>query len=258
MLLRLGVLRRGVHWDSMERIIVHISVTTSQTSYFSGLHYVFTHKLQIKRRLCVLDFGRGSVIHEPIQLSVRTGSYPRRRERVMGWIIHDLRKNILLAFSCSHERDFARVVDNRICQRYPLGRRFRRVVQVGNPSTLFGQQCVPREQRGRVPIRSDTKQDKVEDREPCRVLLCELGDQLPLVRVGEFFKIVEEGGINVMNIFGWDGDFGEEDIIAEFVVGVFVVERHSSFIGVVDLPANPFSIQLPLMSARWIHTTSPI
>ena len=81
---------------------------------------------------------------------------------------------------------------------------------------------------------------------------------MPFVRVGEFIKIVEEGDINVVNVFGWDDDFREEDIHAEFVVGVFVVERHSSFIGVIDLPANLFSIQLRPTSSCRIHTISPI
>lgn len=61
-----------------------------------------------------------------------------------------------------------------------------------------------------------------------------------------------------MNVFGWDVDFGEEDIRAELVVGVFVVKRHNPFIGVVDLPANFFSIQLRPTSSRRIHTNSPI
>ena len=115
---------------------------------------------------------------------------------------------------------------------------------MGNPSTLFGQQLVTWEQRSRVPIRPDTKQDKVEDWESCRVLGCELEDQLSLVRVGEFFKIVEEGGVDVVNVFGWDNDFGEEGIHAVFVVGVFMVERDSSLIDVVDVPANLFSVWL--------------
>jgi len=136
------------------------------------------------------------------------------------------------------------MVDNRIRQRYPLGRWFRRVFQVSNPSILFGQQWVVWEQRSRVPVRPDAEQDKVEDREPCRVLLCEREDQLPLVRVGELLKVIEEGGVNVVNVFVRYIDFGEEDVCAEFVVGVFVVERYNSLIGVEYLPANPFSIQL--------------
>lgn len=200
-----------------------------------------THlQLQLERRLRVLNFGGGSIIHEPKQLSVVDRLYPRRRERVLRRVIHDLGQNILLGFSCSHERDPARVVNNRVRQRYPLGWRLRRVFQVSNPPTLLGQQLVGWKQRSRVPVRPEAEQDKVEDGEPCRVPLPELADQLLLVRIGEAFKVFEEGGVDDVNVFGRYVDFGEEDVHAEFVVGVFVVEGHDSFIGVENFPVNLF------------------
>lgn len=113
---------------------------------------------------------------------------------------------------------------------------------MGNPSILLDQQRVTGEQRSCVSIRAETKQDKVEDREPRRILRCKLEDQLLLVGVGEFFGVIEEGWINVMDVPERYGDFREEDIRAEFVIGVFVVERYKPFVGVVDMPINPLSI----------------
>ena len=49
-------------------------------------------------------------------------------------------------------------------------------------------------------------------------------------------------GINGMNVLGRYINFGEEDILAKFVVGVWIVERNSSLIGVENAPTNPFSI----------------
>ena len=93
-----------------------------------------------------------------------------------------------------------------------------------------------------MSIRAQTKQDKIEDREPRRILRCELKDQLSLVGIGELFEVIEEGCIDVMDVFGRYFDFREEDIHAEFVVGVFVVERYSPLVGVEDMPMNPLSI----------------
>ena len=95
-----------------------------------------------------------------------------------------------------------------------------------------------------MPVRPKAKQDEVEDGKPCGLLHRELLDQLSLVSVGEFVNVVEEGGVDVVNVFGRDVDFGEENLLAECVVGVFVVERDSSLIGVENMPTDPLTVQL--------------
>ena len=184
-----------------ERIIVHLCFRNDFKNWLLSLYYTFVYELQLERGLFVLDFCRGSVVRKPIQFPVLSGPHPRRRERAPRGIVHDLGKNILLAFSRSHERDFACVVNDRIRQRYPLGRWFWRIVYASDPSILFGQQLVAWEQRSSVPVRPKAEQDEVEDRKSCRVPRCELQDQLLLVRVGELFEIVKEAGIDVMDVF---------------------------------------------------------
>ena len=109
-----------------------------------------------------------------------------------------------------------------------------------------------------MAIWPDADQDEVEHWETGGVLRGELKDQLAFVRVNEFLNVVEEGGIDVMDVFGRDIDFGEEDIHDEFVVGVFVVERHNSLIGIVNLPVDTLSVRPGTWSSNCILTICPI
>jgi len=114
------------------------------------------------------------------------------------------------------------------------------------------------EQRSRVAIWPDAEQDEVEHWEARRVLRGELDDQLAFVRVNELLDVAEEGGIDVMNVSERDIDFREEDIHSEFVVGVFVVERHNSLIGIVNLPVDTLSVRPGTWSSNCILTICPI
>ena len=102
------------------------------------------------------------------------------------------------------------------------------VDDVRDPARLLRQEWVSWEEGAGVAVRTDTEEDEVEDGEASRVLVSEFADQLLLVRVCNFFERVlvkglggcclDQGGINGMDVFLRNGDFGPELLVAEPVV----------------------------------------
>lgn len=135
------------------------------------------------------------------------------------------------------------MVDHRERQRDPRRGRFRRIDDLRDPAVFFGQQLVVREQRRGVTVGADAEEDEVEDGEARRVFVGEFADEFLFVGVGEFFGVLKEGGVDGVDVVGGKGNVGEEVGLAEGVVGVRVVERDETFVGVEDLPVGTDRVQ---------------
>ena len=147
-------------------------------------------------------------------------------------------QDVDLALPGCDERDAERVVDDGVRERDALRRGLGRVVDPRHPAVLLEQERVLWEERRGVPVRAHPEQDKVEDGEPRGVLHRELADELLLVCVGELVEIVEQRGVDRVDVLLRDGHLGEEHVRAELVVRVLVFERYGAFIRVVYMPAN--------------------
>ena len=64
-------------------------------------------------------------------------------------------------------------------------------------------------------------------------------NQLLFIGIGKFFWIVQEGFVDGVDLRSLQfGDLGEEFLVAEVVVGIFVVEGYKSFVGKEDFPGR--------------------
>ncbi|OBT50303.1 hypothetical protein VE04_09944 [Pseudogymnoascus sp. 24MN13] len=84
------------------------------------------------------------------------------------------------------------------------------------------EQLVAREQRARMPIRSATKQDQVEDRQLNRIALREVAHEQLLILVRHLLDVIEVRDIDRVDGGGRElgADLGEELGFEERVVGV--------------------------------------
>lgn len=87
-----------------------------------------------------------------------------------------------------------------------------------------------------MAVGAHTEEDHVEDGESSRVFGGEGFDELGFIFVGELFDVIQEGGVNFVDIFRRNLGLGEEFVINELVVGVFVVKGDSALVGEVDVP----------------------
>lgn len=87
-----------------------------------------------------------------------------------------------------------------------------------------------------MSVGSHTEEDEVEYGEAGGVFGGEGFYEDGFVVVCEFFDVVEEIGVDSVDVLGRERNFREEFPFAVGVVGVFVVEGDDSFIGEVDLP----------------------
>lgn len=100
---------------------------------------------------------------------------------------------------------------------------------------------MPGEQAASVAIRTASQQDEIENGRLDRVLGRKLFHELLLIVIGELLGIMEErffDGNDRRLAFGL-GDLGEELLLEQAVVGVFVVEGNSALVGEEDLPLVP-------------------
>ena len=71
-----------------------------------------------------------------------------------------------------------------------------------------------------MTIRSHSKQDEIKDREACRVFLGKFSDELFFIVVRELVEIIEELGVDGVNLITRDGNLRKKDVITRLVVGV--------------------------------------
>lgn len=95
-----------------------------------------------------------------------------------------------------------------------------------------------------MSIWTHAQQDEVKDGESSGVFLSELGNERGFVIVGQFFEVVEQGGVDGMDVGTWDSDMCEEFFEAEFMIRVWMIVGYDAFVCIVDFPV--FSTQVSL------------
>lgn len=138
--------------------------------------------------------------------------------------------------STCDERYPGGMIENGERQGDPFGWWFGTIRDISYPSIFFREKFVPGEEGCGMPVWTDAQKDEIKDGESGRVFVCEFLDELFFVFVCEFFEVVFQGVIDRVDLGGWDGDFGEEILDTETVIGIFMVERNYSFIRVEDMP----------------------
>lgn len=144
----------------------------------------------------------------------------------------------MLGFTRNDESDTVGVIDDGVGESDSLGRRFGGITEMSDPSIGFGQEFMPGEKGTGVAIWTHAEQDQVEYWEPGGIHLGKRADELFLVFVREFVKVVEKGFVDGMDLRSRDGDMGEESLITGFKVGILMVERYYTFITEEDFPAK--------------------
>ena len=87
-----------------------------------------------------------------------------------------------------------------------------------------------------MSVWTHAEEDEIELGQLDRVLADELGDQLLLVRVCHLLHVICKRRIDGMNVLVWYFDFGEELLLAEFMIRVCMIEWDGTFVGVEDMP----------------------
>lgn len=128
------------------------------------------------------------------------------------------------------------MVDDGVGEGDALRGRLWAVLDVRYPAVLFCEEGVAGEQRRGVAVGTGSEEDEVEDGEASGVLLRKLADKLLFVRVRELLEVVGKRGVDRVDVVCRDRDLGEELIRAEPVVGIGVVERDYTLVGVEHLP----------------------
>ena len=206
--------------------------------------------LEFEGGLGVLDLGRCSIIDEPVHLSRRDGAHPGRGKALLRLIQHGVER-VCFIRTGRDKRDPGRMIENREGECDSLRRRLGAIGDVRDPTRLLGQERMSWEERAGVPVGADAEKDEVEDRETRRVLLGKLANELLFVCVRDFLECVlvrrisssgfDQGGINGMDIFLRNRDFGPKMRLAEAVVGVFMIQWNDTFVGIEDLPVGHVS-----------------
>ena len=99
------------------------------------------------------------------------------------WIVQNEGEYIHLALSGGDKGDTRGVIKDGKGEGDALWGRFRRVVEIGDPSVGFGEKFVAWEKRAGVAVLTDTKEDEVKDGEASRVLLSKLANELLFVGI---------------------------------------------------------------------------
>ncbi len=162
----------------------------------------------------------------------------------MLWIVQDGAEGLCLSSAGRDERDAGGVVDNGKGECDAAGRGLGRVLDVGDPAVLLREERVAGEERGGVAVGADAEEDEVKDGETRRLLLRELPDELFLVRVCELLEVVEQVGVDGVDVLARDGHLRVERARGEVVVRVGVVERNDALVGVEDVPVETKSLLL--------------
>lgn len=95
-----------------------------------------------------------------------------------------------------------------------------------------------------MSVWTDTQEDEIKYGETSRIFLCEFTDELFFVGVGKLFEVVEEGGVDCVDVFGWDCGVAEEFFRCKTVIGVLMVERDAALVGIEDLPIAAMRVQI--------------
>lgn len=102
-------------------------------------------------------------------------SHSRTRQTLL-WLIQDFLKHILLTLTRNDESNSVRMVHHGVSECDSPTRGFGGIVNSCDPSIGFREKRMSREEGARVPVRTHTEQDEVENRESRSVHLCETLD----------------------------------------------------------------------------------
>jgi len=155
--------------------------------------------------LWVDDLGCSSIVYEPIKLTGEDGFDAGSGQTLLG-VIEDISDHIDLFLAGCDENDSGSMVDDRVGKSDSLGRGFGGVVDVSDPSVFFCEELMTGKEGCGVAVGAHTEEDEVEDGETGSVLLCKLADEFLLIRIGKLLEVVEESGIDGVDIGGGDGN----------------------------------------------------
>lgn len=180
------------------------------------------------------------MISEPADLIPSTLVNQRRRKAGALLKIKDLLQDLLLASTSRDKGDVDSVGDNGQSEGNALRRGLGRVGLSSNPSVLFAQQVVAREERASVAVGTAAQQDEIEDGKLDAVLAGKLAHQVLLVEIGEFLGVVI---FDVLLVDGVDdgraelgGDLGDQLVLQQAVVALLVVEGYGALVGEENVP----------------------
>jgi len=156
--------------------------------------------------LWVDDLGCSSIVYEPIKMTGKDGFNAGSGQTLLG-VIEDIGDHIDLFLAGSDENDSGCMVNDGESKSDSFGWGFGRIVDVSDPSVFLCEEFMGGKERCGVAIGAHTKENEVKYGETSGVLLCKLVYEFLLIRVGEFFEVVEECGIDGVDVLGGDGDF---------------------------------------------------
>lgn len=151
------------------------------------------------------DLGCSSIVYEPIKLTGE-GRFDAGSGQTLLGVIEDISDHIDLFLAGCDENDSGSMVDDRVGKGDSLGRGFGGVLDVSDPSVFFCKELMAGKEGCGVSVGAHTKEDEVEDGETGSVLLCKLADEFLLIRIGKLLEVVEESGIDGVDIGGGDGN----------------------------------------------------
>lgn len=210
--------------------------------------------LKLKITPPILSSLGSSIISEKVNITWRARPNPTRWQTQF-WLIQDFTQHLLLSFSCQNECESVCVVQDGVGEGDSLGRRFRAILDGSDPPVLFAEQFVTGEEGACVTVWAHSEEDEVEDGVTNGFFTGKSLDELLFVCVTELFWVVKEGFVDGVDLRSLQlRNFGEELLMAQVVVGVFVVERDKAFVAKENLPLiPPQRIILPIHQALGEH-----
>jgi hypothetical protein len=197
------------------------------------------------------------LIREEVHPPRADNLHPRTRQSLFGVIQHVLH-DLLLPGTARDERDAVSVVQDGVGEGDSGRRGLGRVGEVGYPAVLFEEERVTGEEGAGVAVGSvqtasvslfitsregkrekdapNTEKNQIKPRERNARTSNETRHKLLLVVVGNLLRVIELARVDDVNRLTGDGDLGEEFLVVEAEVGIFVVEGDDAFVGEEDFP----------------------